>query len=108
MRLSRPGRTRLDVSAETELSSAGPVSLTRIAHQIRQDIWRALRRQRGFSPIVRVALQPDSLKVTAGGMLTIPNAAKAHLEKTIEEVLQKPANRLRWCRFARLKETRHG
>ncbi len=90
------GAARFDVSAETRLPSAPPAP---IAHQIRQDMWRALRRLRGFAPVVAVTPVADSLHVIAGGAVAgaIPPGTAAR----IAAVLEHPANRARWLAHAR-------
>ena len=39
---------RFDLRVSARIAVAGPVSLASVAHQIRQDVWRALQRLRGF------------------------------------------------------------
>ena len=82
-----------DVSAETELPCGDPL---RLAQQIRQDLWRALRDLRGFAPAVRVETGAPR-RVRAGGAAPMvpPNAAAA-----IQDVLENPAHRRRWVRWA--------
>lgn len=94
--LARALPPRFDVRAETVLPMAEPL---RLAHQIRQDIWRALQRVRGFSPVVRVEPQAAGVKVTAGGRVAgaVPPDAGAR----IADVLEHPGHRDRWVRFAR-------
>lgn len=101
--LFRPGRARMDVSATAALTSQDTLSPIRIAHQVRQDIWRALARVRGYSPVVQVVGRDGALIVTAGGMLTSGNVPHASIKARLSEVLQNPANRARWCRFARVR-----
>jgi hypothetical protein len=81
-----------DVAAETRLPDAGRL---RVAHQVRQDLWRALRRQRGFAPAVRVARDGAGLSVRAGGRVAAPHD-RARLEAEIARVLSAPAHRARW------------
>lgn len=85
-----------DVSAETRLAAAPPA---RIAHQVRQDLWRALRNLRGFAPVVAVTPEGDGLHVVAGGAVAgaIPPGTGAQ----IAAVLENPANRTRWLTHAR-------
>ena len=93
--LSRRLPARWDVAAEAQLP---PGSMGRIAHQVRQDLWRALQRLRGFSPAVRVERDEAGLRVVAGGAVagTVPPGTAAR----IREVLDDPANRARWVRHA--------
>lgn len=88
---------RFDVRARTVLPACAPV---RLAHQIRQDMWRALQNVRGFSPVVRVTPEGGVLIVEAGGRVI---GATAGLSARIEAVLEAPALRARWVRFAGLK-----
>ena len=90
------GVVRFDVSAETQLPSAAPA---RIAHQVRQDVWRALRRLRGFAPVVSVEPNATGLRIVAGGAVTgaIPPGTGA----AIAAVLEHRGNRARWLAHAR-------
>ncbi|GAA6200604.1 hypothetical protein [Aquicoccus sp. SU-CL01552] len=93
--LTRAVPARFDIGAETVLPMADPL---RLAHQIRQDMWRALQKLRGFSPVVRLEARDGGLLVRAGGRVAapVPPAAVAR----IAEVLESPANRQRWLRHA--------
>lgn len=93
--LSRHLPPRFDVMAETVLPRA---NARRLAHQVRQDMWRALRNLRGFSPVVRVSDGPDHMTITAGGRVT--GNAPAGTGALIAAVLEAPANRARWVRHA--------
>lgn len=104
--LARQVPVRFDVRAETLLPAG---SALRLAHQIRQDVWRALRMVRGFSPAVHLRAQAGGWHVTAGGRLSAlgsgsesgPAAGLVHLARTrIEDVLEDPARRARWIRCA--------
>ena len=99
--LARALPPRFDVRAETLLPMAEPL---RLAQQIRQDMWRALRRMRGFSPVVRVEPQADGMKVTAGGR--VEGAVPPGTIARISGVLEHPAYRDRWVRFASLRRGR--
>lgn len=100
--LSRHRPARFDVSVETVLPLADPL---RLAHQIRQDIWRALRDLRGFAPAVRVARSGDALHVTAGGGVA-GRFPRGQAEAAIRDVLECSANRARWQGYA--KDRSHG
>jgi hypothetical protein len=89
--LSRPGRARLDVRAATVLPDA---RRGRVARQVRQDLWRALRRVRGFSPVVRVRREAGSLVLVAGGQ--VEGTAPRGLAERIALVLEDEGNRARW------------
>lgn len=82
---------RFDVWAETRLPAASP---PRIAHQVRQDVWRALRRLRGFAPVVSVTPSPEGLLVRAGG--AVAGAVPPGTAGEIAVVLEDGANRARW------------
>lgn len=93
--LARTLPPRFDVAAETVLPLARPA---RLAHQIRQDMWRALQSVRGFSPVVRVEARDGAMHVRAGGRAVAPVAAS--LSQRIADVLEDTANRQRWLRHA--------
>ncbi|ROT96335.1 hypothetical protein EAT49_18720 [Histidinibacterium lentulum] len=97
--LSRPGRDRLDVCAATALPDA---ARARVAQQVRQDLWRALRRVRGFSPVVRVRREAGGLSLVAGGQ--VDGAVPRGLAARIALVLEDGGNRARWV--ARARRTR--
>ncbi|MEQ8898081.1 MAG: hypothetical protein RID23_13415 [Roseovarius sp.] len=94
--VARRWPARFDVAVETVLPM---VSRRRLAQQVRQDVWRALRRLKGFSPVVRVAPEAGMLAVTAGGQVDGP-VARAQAEARIAGVLADAANRERWIRWA--------
>ncbi|RYH10719.1 hypothetical protein [Tropicimonas sp. IMCC6043] len=95
--LARHLPARFDIAAETILPHA---ARERVAQQVRQDIWRALARQRGFSPVVEVTAGADGLAVRAGGRVATARFDRSGLEARIAEVLEAPANRRRWVRMA--------
>ncbi len=95
--LARHLPVRFDISATTRIA---PARMTPLAHQIRQDMWRALQRLRGFSPVVRIEPVEDGLRITAGGRLE-GAAPRDRAEARIQEVLDNPGNRTRWTRWAR-------
>lgn len=97
MTLCRQLPPRFDVAATAHLPPARPV---RLAHQIRQDLWRALAHVRGFSPVVRLAPSDTGWRVTAVGrvMGRIPPA----VEGTIDALLNDATKRARWVRNARV------
>lgn len=93
--LARQLPVRFDFAVRTTL---GPGDALRLAHQIRQDLWRALQRLRGFSPVVRLEPQGAGWDVTAGGRASGPVPASVlHLA---QNVLMSPANQSRWLRHA--------
>ncbi len=85
----------LDIGAISEFP---PVDAGRLAKQIRQDLWRKLQGLRGFSPVVVVSFTEQRLKVWAGGRLIgrAPNGT----EPLIQDLLNDPALRARWIRWA--------
>lgn len=94
--LARRLPVRFDLQVRTVLPVARKL---RLAHQVRQDMWRALRDQRGFAPVVRVAEENGVLVVTAGGQVD-GAFARAEAEARIAHVLYNPENRRRWIRWA--------
>jgi hypothetical protein len=95
--LSRLKAVRFDFSAKTMLPDA---SRRRVAHQIRQDMWRALQALRGFSPIVEITRENGHLRVKAGGQVEGGNFPRGKIENMVAELLEDVANRQRWLAFA--------
>lgn len=87
---------RWDVACRTALPRAGRL---RVAQQIRQDLWRALRAQRGFAPCVEVVAAPEGLQVRAGGQVDGGHNAR-HIEAVISRVLTDAEARRRWVACA--------
>ena len=89
--LSRERPARLDVVAETDLPPGDPI---RLAHQIRQDMWRVLQSMRGFSPVVRLTATTAGWRVAAGGRVLgkIPPATAGQ----IQALLENQSKRSRW------------
>ncbi|PSL22078.1 hypothetical protein CLV88_101503 [Shimia abyssi] len=100
--LSRGLRARLDVAASTSLPDAGR---TKIAHQVRQDLWRALQGLKGFSPVIKVRREAGQLHVIAGGEVS-GHIARDHVECVIQGVLDNPEKRTRWLNYARHKSSK--
>lgn len=99
--LSRCLPARFDLRAETVLPLGGRlVGRARLAHQIRQDVWRCLRDLRGFWPVVRIERSEDALRITAGGALEAGAAPVARAEARLADLLADPARRARWIRHA--------
>ncbi|NIZ14996.1 hypothetical protein [Phaeobacter sp. HF9A] len=94
--LSRERPARFDVVASTVLPQGDPL---RLAHQVRQDLWRALQRVRGFSPVVRLTRQGEAIRVEAGGRVAPPVAPGLAAE--IAALLESPARRDRWVAQAK-------
>jgi hypothetical protein len=101
--LARHLPARFDVAAETILRDG---SAMRLAHQVRQDLWRALQNLRGFSPVVQVTRRPNGMHIKAGGAVTgaLP---KSKVEAQIAALLEAPDLRRRWERFATKKGAPH-
>ena len=99
--LARRLPARFDVVACTVLPLADPL---RLAHQVRQDVWRALQSVRGFAPVVEVRTGPDHLVLRAGGR-TCQRAAP-QVAQMVQDVLEDPENRNRWVRHAQPKQRR--
>lgn len=95
--IARHRPPRFDVAAETVFAAVRPA---RLAHQVRQDLWRALSRLRGFSPVVRVESSHAGLRVIAGGRVD-GALAKDQVASRITALLEDPANRARWAAWAR-------
>ena len=86
---------RFDFAVQTQLPHGLP---HRLAHQIRQDLWRALQNVRGFSPVVKLEPLATGWRVTAGGR-SMGQVAPATLARA-EAVLNDARNRARWLRNA--------
>ena len=92
--LARRLPVRFDLAVRTCLPEAGRL---KVAHRVRQDLWRALQKLRGFAPVVRVERTGAGLEVTAGGQVA-GAFCRAHAEGRIRSVLDDPCNRERWVR----------
>ncbi|MEO1362459.1 MAG: hypothetical protein AAFU86_01640 [Pseudomonadota bacterium] len=93
--LARHLPPRFDFSIRTPL---GPGDALRLAHQIRQDLWRALQRVRGFSPVVQLTPRDGGWDVVAGGRTSGPLAPRQI--EVARNVLEHPQNKARWQRHA--------
>lgn len=89
--LTRHWPPRFDVLASAEFP---PLRAPRLAHQIRQDLWRAFRRLRGFSPVVQIDATDAGMSVTAGGRAAMP--VPPDIEARLEALLSDPRLRARW------------
>lgn len=99
--LSRQVPPHFDVAASVGLPAADPL---RLAHQIRQDMWRAVQNVRGFSPVVKIEAQGEGLLVTAGGR--VAGRVPGNLASEIRAVLEDESKRSRWLRHARRDKKR--
>lgn len=79
------------------LPQRGSFSATRLARAIRQDMWRALSRLRGFWPVVRVHLPLDGrAEVQAGGLVPRPTEQLRDALAALFEC----KTRARWVEYA--------
>ncbi|WP_299615245.1 hypothetical protein [uncultured Tateyamaria sp.] len=84
---------RFDFAVHTVLPCGGAI---RLAHQIRQDLWRALQKVRGFSPVVRLQRIADGWRIEAGGRVAGPVALP--VVARAQAVLDDAGNRARWIK----------
>ncbi|MBV2360474.1 hypothetical protein KUH32_11870 [Thalassococcus sp. CAU 1522] len=87
---------RFDVVAEAQFPVLDP---GRLARQIRQDLWRALRDLRGFSPVIDITVTETGLAVRAGGRCM---RAPGDAADRIRDLLENSVRRSRWARWARV------
>ena len=93
--LARHVPARFDFVVRTTLGPGNPL---RLAHQIRQDLWRALQSMRGFSPVVELRPTEAGWDVRVGGRAS-GQVSAAHL-RTARDVLENDRFRARWMRNA--------
>ncbi|PWJ16916.1 hypothetical protein [Jannaschia seohaensis] len=93
--LTRRMPPRWDVMARTCLPDLGR---RRLAHAVRQDMWRALQRVRGFSPLVEVVREDGLCHLRAGGRVEGPRPPD--LPARIQSLLDDPRRRAAWARAA--------
>ncbi len=98
--LSRLWPARFDFAVVRELPVMGRA---RLARQLRQDMWRALRDLRGFAPVVEVVRDGAGLRVTAGGAVA-GRFDRAAAEEAVAGVMDCPMRRARWARWAAVKD----
>ena len=77
-----------------------PARSLRLAHQVRQDLWRILRDIKGFRPVVRIRTDASGLCITAGGDVAGP-VPKMQVEARMSALLHDPRARARWLAHAR-------
>lgn len=97
--LARHWPARLDISAEAAFPRLGRA---RLARQIRQDLWRVLKDLRGFSPVIIIDATEPGLIVKAGGRVQTRRATPQDTAQLIAALLNDPAHRMRWSRWARI------
>ena len=93
--LTRRLPLRWDVAADSRLPDLGR---RRLAHAVRQDLWRMLQDLRGFSPAVEVVRAGDLCCLRAGGR--VDGRRPPDLPARIIEMLEDPARRAAWVRAA--------
>ena len=96
--LSRCSDVRWDIAVQAVLP---PVRKARLAHQIRQDMWRKLQTLRGFCPAVRVEEDGAHLRITAGGDIASRSFPKTRAEEQIKDLFEDSARVARWLRHAK-------
>ncbi len=97
--LSRRTPVRWDIAVQAVLPMARK---TRLAHQIRQDMWRKLQSLRGFCPAVRVEEEGSQLRITAGGDIATRSYPKLLIETQIAALFDDTARVTRWLSNARI------
>lgn len=72
------------LSAETRLPDLGR---RRLAHAVRQDLWRRLQRLRGFAPVVSVTRDGQGVLLRAGGAVlgAVPGGARQAIAALLED-----------------------
>lgn len=101
--LARHLPPRFDIVESMQLAAGPNISQAALAHQVRQDVWRALQHVRGFSPVVKISRTKDDIAITAGGRLSDPQN-KGGAEAALMKVLGSPANHRRWLAHAGRKK----
>lgn len=94
--LARRLPARWDLRAETGLPDMGR---RRLAHAVRQDMWRALRAVPGFAPVVEVERVSGGVVLRAGGAVRGP--VPDGLRDRLTGLLADPLHRAAWARCAR-------
>ena len=90
--LTRRMPVRFDLAVEGWLPEA---PRRRVAHRLRQDMWRELQDLRGFAPAVKVWRVAGGLRVCAGGAVAA-RFARAAAEARIAALFEDPARVARW------------
>ena len=93
--VTRRKPVRWDLLAEAVFPRCQPL---RLAHQIRQDMWRDLKKIKGFAPAVEITLG-DTFHVKAGGR--VERYVHPMAKERIVDLLNHPENRRRWLLHAR-------
>ncbi|MEM8824809.1 MAG: hypothetical protein AAGF30_14480 [Pseudomonadota bacterium] len=93
--IARRVPVRWDLRVETRLPEMGR---RRLAHAVRQDMWRMLRNVRGFQPAVEVTRVADGLRLVAGG--AVAGAVPPDAAGRIAWMLDDRGHRAAWARSA--------
>nr|WP_319250285.1 hypothetical protein [uncultured Celeribacter sp.] len=97
--LARRLPPQFDFSVTTRIEGGAGLRKTRLARQVRQDMWRALQSLRGFAPVVQLHEVGADLDITAGGAVA-GRFPKTQCETRLGAVLNDPDRRARWVRHA--------
>lgn len=93
--LARDWPPRFDVVACAAFPKVRP---SRLAHQVRQDLWRAMKHLRGFSPVLQIVTEDEGLMLWAGGRVLRPTPSDT--AERIQVLLDNPVHRARWVQWA--------
>ena len=108
---STPGAAASAAWAEAETPADAPVYRVALAHQVRQDLWRALREVRGFSPVVEVRTgagpQGFAVEITAGAAEGAAPGAGAQVRAAAAALLASSPHRRRWHAWALRRAAEH-
>lgn len=102
--LTRVSRARFQVPwvviAQAQLSqSHGSEYRARLAHQVRQDVWRLLRRKRGYLPVIEVEEACGGTAIRVGAPTSCGPLAPRDIDR-VTQLLTDLATQARWHRFA--------
>ncbi|MEY8880977.1 hypothetical protein [Donghicola sp. XS_ASV15] len=94
--LSRQLPARFDFAVAATVPACHPV---RLAHQVRQDMWRALQGLRGFLPVVEIVKDGNQMYIRAGGAVQ-GSLPLAYVQGLVSQILHDPKRRARWIMHA--------
>ena len=95
--VSRRLPARFDFAVEATVPACDHI---RLAHQVRQDMWRALQSLRGFLPVVEIVCDGNLARIRAGGSVQ-GNLPLVHVEGLVSQLLHDPERRARWVMHAK-------
>ena len=95
--VTRRKPVRWDVSAQAEFPRCRAL---RLAHQIRQYMWRELQKIKGFCPAVEIQIG-NTLHVKAGGR--VARHVHPRASQWVDDLLNSDTHRRRWMAYAKLK-----